>query len=131
MAPADLGNLSQAVSALCALVSVLVVIWNVMASKDALRKASASALEAKAAALEMANAARWHDTEVGKAVIMRVDSSVSRLGIVEEKLLHVATREDAAHLSGKIDALARTTTAAVAGIDRLEGFFLQEGLQRR
>jgi prephenate dehydratase len=129
MTSIDIGNAAQVTSAVISFCSLVAVIWIATRQSAAVRQAAAAAAEAKTAALVMEKAARWHETEIGIAVIAKVDKNATRLDIVKERLIHVATCEDVARLSGQIDSVARASNQAAAGVDRLEAFFLAEGVR--
>ena len=53
-----------------------------------------------------------------------------RFARIEEKLPHMATREDVARIQAALDHVCRQNDRTEAGVQRIEGYFLQRGIDR-
>ncbi len=65
-----------------------------------------------------------------KGAVTRLDDAESRLDKYEVRFETVATKEDLARVTGKIDAVGNNVDEVKAVARRLEGYFLQRGVER-
>lgn len=72
---------------------------------------------------------RWRETEEAQALLKRMSDAESRISACEIRIEDLPTRADIARLEAEIKGVGQQVGAANAGIDRLEGYFLQRGVQ--
>ena len=127
-------ELLQTLTALAALSSVLstscagYTVWRA----DKWRKEGAGKKTVKAidAAHEKADEAlrtarSWHESEQATKLRTAIDSNAGRIRSIEDRLEVMATKTDVARIEGSIEGVSREVRSAVAGIDRIEGYFLE------
>ncbi len=73
-------------------------------------------------------ALRWFDSPEAKAVEARMNGLTARISAAEDRLQHVATREDVGRVDGRLGRLEGRLDHVADGIDRLEGYFLERGV---
>lgn len=112
------------ISAMVAAGAAVFSAWNNRSSLSDARSARKDASAAKALATEIEHATRWHETEAGREIVQLVRSH-------ERILADVASRHDMAELAQKVGRMEGALGNALAGIGRLEGYFLEEGVKRR
>jgi hypothetical protein len=74
-------------------------------------------------------AGRWRETEEAKALLKRMGEAENRISACEIRMEDLPTQADIARLESEIKGVGTQVGAANAGIDRLEGYFLQRGVQ--
>jgi hypothetical protein len=69
-----------------------------------------------------------HDAEILQLKLDQRDFG-TRLDGVEDDIPSLPTKADIAALSGRIDGLSHQITTVNAGVDRIEGYFLERGVR--
>lgn len=76
-------------------------------------------------------AGRWRDSDAARELVDRIDDVEDRVSRIETVLTNVVTKADLAEVKGELHTVARQlNNQVVPALDRLEGYFLKQGMER-
>lgn len=75
---------------------------------------------------------RWRDTDEAQQLLKRIDSTESRLDILETQTRDLPTKADLASVKAELHAVCKQIDHdVVPGLKRIEAFFIEAGVKGR